>query len=274
MHIRTMIGIGFVLGLLASPAIAAAQSGDAPPWLPCPQCQSPAQRDASRARTAALPFDPQDLSGIWNQNRIQLDTPAPALTPLGQARYDATESEQVPGGGFIGKDPNLTCDPMGWPRSFTYNYGFEFMHAPNRLLQFLEWGHTWRTIWTDGRELPEDPPTQRWLGYSVGHWEDDTFIVESSGFDDRSWLSENRQDRRFGWPHSDQLRTRETYRRVDFNTIEVSLTITDPVMYTAPWVTTNRILRSPDTELWEYFCVPSEAEDHSERVRLPALGVD
>ncbi len=77
----------------------------------------------------------------------------------------------------------------------------------------------------------------------------------------------------FCWPHSDQLTTREKYRRVDFYTIEVSPRITDPLMYTEPWVSRNRILRSLETELWDYFCVPSEAEDHSERVRLPALGL-
>jgi hypothetical protein len=196
------------------------------------------------------------------------------MTPEGQARYNATKTDETAEGIPISnsKDGMLICDPLGWPRWFTYNYGFEFAQLPDRLVQFLEWGHTYRTIWTDGRALPEDPEP-RWLGYSVGRWEGDTFIVESTGFDDRSWLSENRQDRRFGWTHSDALRTEERYKRVNHNTLEVTLTITDPKTFTAPWVTKGNILRSPETELGEYFCVPSDSTEHTQRVLRPAVGL-
>lgn len=246
-----------------------------PTWLECPQCQTPEAREESRKKEANLPFDPHDLTGIWNQNRIQLNRNAPPLTAWGKARYDATITETKVNGQTVSnsKDPMLICDPLGWPRWFTYNYGFEFAKMPDRLIQFLEWGHTYRTIWTDGRELPKiEDVDPRWLGYSVGRWEGDTFVVESIGFDDRSWLSENRVDRRYGYPHSDELRTVERYKRVNHNTLDVSLTITDPKTFTQPWVTTGQILRSPGTELGEYFCVPSEAQEHTNRVLLPAAG--
>src|SRR5438128_1178782 len=75
-----------------------------------------------------------------------------------------------------------------------------------RVLQFFEYDHVWRTIYTDGRKLPTgvDP---RWYGYAVGHWEGDTLVIESAGFDDRTWLDAD------GHPHSDQMRLLERYRR-------------------------------------------------------------
>jgi hypothetical protein len=233
------------------------------------------ERVTARAKTADVPFNRRDLSGIWgnNQNRLQLNFNAPAMTAWGQERYDATKTEETVDGAPISnsRDPMLLCDPLGWPRLFTYNYGFEFLQLPDRTLQFFEWSHTWRTIWTDGRPLPENPDP-RWLGYSIGRWEGDTFIVESKGFDERSWLSENRRDRRWGWPHSEELRTEERYRRSDFNTLDVTLTITDPKAYTAPWVTTGKFLSNPGTELWEYFCVPSDSDYFNNTVLRPAAG--
>src|SRR5205823_4400322 len=70
------------------------------------------------------------------------------------------------------------------------NYGIEFVMLPNRVVQFFEITHSWRTIWTDGRKLPENPPEPRWLGWNAGHWEGDTLVVESNGYDDRSWIEE------------------------------------------------------------------------------------
>ena len=102
------------------------------------------------------------------------------------------------------------------------------------------------------------PAEPRWLGYAVGHWEGDTFIVESNGYDDRSWLTEDRRDRRWGFPHSDQLRVEEKYRRIGYDTLEATLTIIDPKVFKKPWTTTGKIRMSVGTELGEYLCVPSD----------------
>ncbi len=267
--------IGLIVALAAVQVIPAAAGAQDlyPGWLTCPNCQTNDNRIAARAETEGLTFNPLDLSGVWGQNRVQLNRNVPPMTPDGQARYEATRADETAGGQALSnsKDGMLICDPQGWPRWFTYNYGFEFLHAPDRLIQFFEWGHTFRTIWTDGRELPQDPDP-RWLGFSVGRWEGDTFVVESSGFDERSWLTENRQDRRFGYTHSDALRTEERYRRLDYNTIAITLTITDPKTFTEPWVTTANLLRSPKTEIGEYFCVPSDSFDYIESVLRPAIG--
>src|SRR5204863_278388 len=76
----------------------------------------------------------------------------------------------------------------GIPKILTSPEPFEIVTIPGRVLMFFEKDHGWRQIWTDGRKLPADPPELRFDGYSVGRWEGDTFIVESSGFNDKLWL--------------------------------------------------------------------------------------
>ena len=87
---------------------------------------------------------------------------------------------------------------------------------------------TFRQIFTDGRALPKDPQPS-WLGYSVGKWEGDTFVVDTIGINDKTWMDNA------GRPHSDALHTTERYRRRDFGTMDVTLTIDDPKAYTRPW---------------------------------------
>ena len=129
---------------------------------------------------------------------------------------------------------------------------------------FFEGQHTTRQIWMDGRKVPVDPePT--WYGYSVGKWEGDTLVVETVGFNDKTWLGAQ------GQPHSDQMRTIERYRRVDPNTIEFSLIIDDPKTYTKAWNAEPRLIkRRAGVEILESFCVASEEEEFNRRIRQPA----
>jgi hypothetical protein len=108
-------------------------------------------------------------------------------------------------------------------------------------------------------------------GYSVGHWDGDTFVVESSGFDERSWLDDD------GHPHSDEMKLVERYHRTDHDTIEFTMTITDPKAYTQPWTSGTISLRwfQPDqlkarNSGWEDLCVPSQEAKYKELVREPA----
>jgi hypothetical protein len=201
----------------------------------------------------------------------------PPFTPDGKRRFDATIGEKNAAGEVLhSKDTSgegtaspINCDPKGWPRLHTYNYGFEFVMLPDRVLQFFELTHTWRTIWTDGRKLPANPPEPHWLGWNVGRWDGDTFVVESTGFDDRSWLADTTPDG--GFPHSEEMRVVERWRRVNYGTLEVQITINDPKTYTAPWVTpTATIPLMPRTELWEDYCVPSDYNAFNRDVFLPA----
>jgi hypothetical protein len=111
-----------------------------------------------------------------------------------------------------------------------------------------------RQIFLDGRVLSSNPnPT--WLGYSVGHWEGDSLIVNTSGFNDRSWLDG------LGHPHTEDLRVIERYRRLNFGHMEFEFTIDDPKTYRKAW--TNRIpteLTPPDTQIYEDACRENEKD--------------
>ncbi len=282
--------------VMSSLAFAQELTEPVPPgWHLCPRCQTPKQRvEAEKLKPKDHPFNPHDLSGVWggvsaggvfrlgeqsafttkDQGGRSEGTPPP-MTPFGKERYNATLTEEAPDGGPVSnsKDPMLICDPLGWPRLFTYNYGFEIITLPDRVLQNFVWGNAWRTIWTDGRKLPENPPELRFMGWAVGHWDGDTFVVESNGYDDRSWLNEDFPVRKNGFTHSDQMRIEERWKRTSYGTIEAQLTVIDPKTYTQPWKTdVHEFSLLPNTEIWEYFCVPSDSADFNRRVLRPATG--
>jgi hypothetical protein len=250
-----------------------------PGWLPAVRRHSiEAQRaDRIKYKIYERKLASHDLSGMWGETGFGLNAKgAPPFTPYGQRLSDTTQADISPAGFAIesSKDPQQICDPMGFPRLWTFNYGFEFVQLPDRLLQFFEWSHTWRTIWTDGRQLPPNPPQQRFLGYSVGRWEGDTFIVESNGYDDRSWIGRDSRNGARGFPHSEEMRTVERYRRTAIDTLESELTIYDPKVYTAPWTSSGKAKLYPGTEIGEYFCVPSEERDFQNFVSRPAAGAE
>lgn len=241
-----------------------------PGWKTCPRCENEAHvaDDREKTNVDSHPFDKHDVSGVWGDNGIELDLKTlPPFTPYGQKLYDATRSVSPE---WNSKDPMNVCDPLGYPRAFAYNYGMEFIQLPDRTLQFFELSHTWRTIWTDGRKLPPHPPILRYMGYSVGRWEGDTFVVQSNGYDDRSWVSEDRRGRRNGFPHTSEMRIEESYKRLDYGKLQATLIVVDPKVYTQPWTTSGIATLRPDAELGEYMCVPSDSIDFDNRNTRPA----
>src|SRR5262245_42830190 len=182
----------------------------------------------SSVLTAQTSFDRHDLTGTWTRsNRVlAMSDETPPMTAWGKARFDGAKPVYGPRAvaGGLGNDPMMSCDPVSRPRYLFLEvciYPMEFIQTPTRVLQHFEWGNTYRQIWMDGRELPKDPEPA-WMGYSVGRWEGDTFVVNSLGFDERTWLDH------FGNPVSDQARLEERYRRVDRETLELTNTLTDP----------------------------------------------
>jgi len=156
----------------------------------------------------AMAQAPPDLSGVW-----QLAPGGggqgpgdnfPTLTAWGKAKYDANKPGYGPRAAPGGNDPILKCDPMGFPRIMFVIWPFEIIQIPGRILMFFEGHHTIREIWMDGRKLPTDPDP-RWYGYSVGKWDGDTLVVETIGFNEKTWLGAQ------GQPHSDEMRTIERY---------------------------------------------------------------
>jgi hypothetical protein len=112
-----------------------------------------------------------------------------------------------------------------------------------------------RTIFMDGRELPRDPnPT--WLGYSIGHWEGDTLVVNSAGFNDEGWLDVG------GTPQTESLRLTERFRRPDFGHLELEVTFDDPKTFTAPFTLRMVKTYSADTEILEDVCENERDSGH------------
>ena len=255
-----------------------------PGWKACPRCENEAYmlEDRRKANIDTRPFDKHDISGVWSGDPMNLEangttldnSTRPPFTPYGQKLFEASISDSAE---WNSKDPMNICDPFGYPRSLTYNYGIEFATLPDsRIMEFFEIGHWWRTIYTDGRALPPDPPITRYYGYAVGRWEGDTFVIESNGYDDRTWLggaiaNVKGERRQAGLPHSDEMRITERYRRLNYGLLELSITITDPKVYTAPWTTTKQITLIPNTEMGEHLCIPSDAIDFNNRNIAPAL---
>ena len=259
-------------------------------------------------------FDPRDFSGFWNRAGYQerregiqivggcatcgdngISTDVPPMTPEGKKRYEANKpaygrplgSAPRPGEpdgrrravlSAVSNDPTMQCEPLGVTRMLldTYFSTMEFIFAKDRLIQHSEWTDQWREIFMDGRQLPKDPDLLRWYGYSVARWDGDTLVVNSTGFDDRSWLDY------FGYPHSDQMKLEERYRKIAPDKIEFQMTIDDPVIYTKPWVSEKKVLRKVPADrsvisgwagLLEDKCVPTEEADFNKKVRDPAAGI-
>jgi hypothetical protein len=147
-------------------------------------------------------------------------------------------------------DPLGYCLPPGFPR-ITFGGGpFKIVHAPGVTAFFYETlaGPMFRQVFTDGRPLPADPEPS-WLGYSVGRWDGDAFIVETTGLRDGGWL-----DTRVGRPHSDALRVTERFERSSIGTMMLTLTIDDLKAFRKPWTIRVPLSLLPDTDLIESFC--------------------
>jgi hypothetical protein len=147
-------------------------------------------------------------------------------------------------------DPYGYCLPPGVPRIHFVGGNYRILSTPGitAFLHETAVGLMFRQVFTDGRPLPTvTEPT--WLGYSVGRWDGDTFVVDTTGFRDLGWL-----DTLKGRPHSDALRVTERFRRRDFGHIDLAITINDLKAFVKPWVVRTVLTLKPDTELLESFC--------------------
>jgi hypothetical protein len=145
-------------------------------------------------------------------------------------------------------DPEGFCLPPGVPRMMYTPYPFQIYQMADRILFVYEGGtHIWRIIWMDGRSHPRDPnPT--YLGDAIGHWEGDTLVVDTVGFNARTWLDAA------GHPHGEKLHVIERYTRTDFSTLRFEATIEDPEFYAKPWTVVTSGTWAPGQELLEYVC--------------------
>jgi hypothetical protein len=189
-----------------------------------------------------------DLSGVWRIDTAGTAETGRAMTTLKAQPWAAALSEQHKE--VLGRDsPLLQCMPPG-P---LVNFGAgRVVQTPNLLLMLFG-GTLYREIFTDGRDLPKDPNPD-WMGYSVGHWDGDTFVIESAGFNDLTWLDYE------GHPHTEALRVTERLRRPDFGHLEIRRTLVDPEAFTGAWSLPVKLELDADTEPLEYVCNENERD--------------
>ena len=140
------------------------------------------------------------------------------------------------------EDPEANCLPTGIPRGSPYPW--RIVQTPTHYFILFEGNiHSFRQIFMNAKH-PDDPdPT--WYGHSIGHWEGNTLVVDTVGFNDKSWFDDP------GHPHSEELRVTERFQRRDFGHLTVQVTFDDPKAYTKPWSATVPFDLLPDTELIE-----------------------
>jgi len=223
-------------------------------WINYPTPGMPRTPDGKPNLSAPAPKTPDgkpDLSGVWEH-----------LNSRGTAYYlDKIEIPWQPWAESLFKEraannqkdnPESRCLPRGLPKADAFDI-HKIIQTPGVIVVLYEYGTTFRQIFTDGRKLPKDPnPT--WMGYSVGHWEGDTLVVESNGFNGKAWLSGQ------GNPITDALHVIERIRRRDFGHMDVQITIDDPKAYTKPWTAELHPELIPDTELIEFVCNENEKD--------------
>jgi hypothetical protein len=290
MRNRIMDSLVIIASVLAFSAVSFAQTYGTPGYAPGTWKPEELPKELSKPK----PYNPHDLSGVWSSptmrgyferhalndkwlpiqdksipDQMRSQTYPPPMTDWGKAKFEATKPSygprSVPPG--LGNDAVSTCDPMGYPRDLYEGNlrPFEIIQTSDRVLIHMQYHDIWRQVWTDGRELPKNPDPA-WMGYSVGHWEGDAFVITSTGYDDRTWLDH------FGNPHSDEMVLVEKWRRPDADTLTLDMTITDPKAYTAPWVgETIKFVRAK-AAIFEELCVPSEEDHFNDKIRDAAVG--
>jgi hypothetical protein len=242
-------------------------------WLHQPMASAPRTPDGKVNMTGPVPRlnGKPDLSGIW---QVQGDPRAPGglfglgeslnsryfrdilsdfkpderpLTPLGAERL----RQHTQPGAF---NPTLNCLPDGVPHGDLLPEPFKIIHSPGVIVMLYEVETTFRQVFMDGRKLPADmSPT--WQGYSVGRWDGDTLVIETAGFNDRSWLDAR------GTPRSTDMRVEERFRRRDYGHMDLTITITDPQIFTKPITFSVVEELLPDTDLLEHYCIENEKDD-------------
>ncbi len=233
--------LGAAIAMILSPAMPAEAQ-----WLKTKTPGIPRTPDGKPNLNASAPRlnGKPDLSGIWLADALAYSLDVTTDLKPGEILpwAEALAKERV---ARFGTDhPFYRCMPEIGP---AYNFTtFKFIQNAGTLAMLPE-GGPYRQILIDGRALPEDPqPT--WLGYSVGHWEGNTMVVESAGFNDRTWLDYS------GHPHTEALRVTERYTRKDFGHMQIQITFNDPKAYTRPWTVTLQATLMADTELLENVC--------------------
>jgi hypothetical protein len=204
-----------------------------------------------------------DFSGIWVRitppgypggpnfgNTVTFYMPEGAEVPMqpwAAQLFHRRRYEELGGG-----QPSERCLPHGVIGAMLPNTPFKIAHTPGVTFLLYEQFNQYRQIFTDGRTQPRDP-NPAWWGYSTGHWDAghqgvDDFVVETQGFNDRTWLDAS------GYPHTEAMRSIETFHRTSLGRMDLDVIVDDPKAYTRPWSVHIPLALMPDTEMIEDVC--------------------
>jgi hypothetical protein len=258
------------LALAAAPGILRAQ------WLRYRTEGIPRQADGKpnlAAPTPRLPGGKPDLSGIWHAgNRIPCTNDINRFidcgAEIGGSKLTLDLGLDSPGGALPYQpwaaalkkqraaddsrdDPHVRCLPDTVPRMWTLPHLTKAVHTAKLLVLLYEVNAMYRQIFLDGRPFPTDM-NPAWTGYSVGHWEGDTLVVQTRGFRDDLWIDMQ------GSPMSNAATMTERISRPNFGTLQIALTIDDPKTYTTPFTVNLVQTLEADTELVDEFCLENE----------------
>ncbi|HEY3825381.1 MAG TPA: hypothetical protein VGL82_12535, partial [Bryobacteraceae bacterium] len=192
-----------------------------------------------------------DLTGIWNPDGSYSGDFTKALK-AGDRISMLPGAEKIMKSRKKGDDPANKCLPMGVPRLSTYPE--KFVQTPSQII-ILDEGdiHTFRIVYLNGRQHPaEVNPT--WYGDSIGRWDGDTLVVDTIGFNDRTWLDAA------GHPHTAQLHVTERYKRTAMNTMSREVTVDDPGAYAKPFTLEGSFKLLSNREIRERYCYKSPVD--------------
>lgn len=208
-------------------------------------------RDLSKPET---PFSPRDFSGIWmeRQNAVAFNSAEPPLQPWAAEKYQNAKPGYGPRATPDSQDPILNCLPPGVPRIMLIPFPMQIVQISGETIMLFEYDHSIRHIYLDRRAHPRELDAT-WMGDSIGWWEGNTLVVDTTGLNDKTWLDQ------VGHPHSDALHVVERIRRVDRDTLQDDVTIDDPKAYQKTWTGQQIFKRKPTWHLLEYVCTENSA---------------
>jgi hypothetical protein len=237
--------------------------------------QTVEQREATKTPSST---PEHGLAGIWSARKPANATMPeliayfssfpkgePAMTPWSETLYKAAKPSFGPRSVTMQEtnDPDYKCFPPGVPRVYLYPLPLQIIQLPDQVVMLFEYEHMVRHIYIDGREHPKDlDPT--WMGNSIAHWEGDTLVVDTIGFNDKTWLD------RVGHAHSDQLHVIERIRRTAQDTLQIDFNIEDPKAYTEPITKTIYFDLKAKWDIMEHVCVDNISSPDKKREDVPA----
>ena len=240
------------------------------------QASTAGQQSGPAAASAQQGFDPHDLSGVWALGKdaprasllFRSSEPEPSLTDWGNAHLYAGGITHGPHPAPSGHFPGENCNPVAAPAQYAYLrfYPFELVQKSDRVIQLFELHREWREIFMRADHSSDVSPT--YMGDSVAHWEGDTLVVDTIGYNGKDFVTED-----VDHPMSNQFHLIERFTRLDHDTLKLDLTFMDPKNWgDKQWGGFTRTLKLQSDPLQEWLCVPSLDAEFNEKIMKPTYG--